>query len=97
MAALYRRATEGGSYVVRASLCQTGQWLTALGADLDPSAAIGFGDLAPWLIESHTASGALQHLGPVAQLSRTPGRWDRPSPPLGADTPAWLDTAEARR
>ena len=34
--------------------------------------------------------GMLTHLAPVAQLSETPARWDRPSVPLGHDRPEWL-------
>ena len=36
LVALGRRAREGGSYHVRASLCQSGMWFTRLGADLRP-------------------------------------------------------------
>ena len=89
LAALWRRTKEGGSYHVRASLCQTGSWLARLGPTCDPDAAAGLGDLTAWMQETDTALGRLRHLGPVAEMSATPPRWARPSPPLGADPPEW--------
>ena len=90
MTALALRATVGGSYHVQASLCQTAQWIVAEGARCDPAQASGLPDLAPWMTESTTTAGTLQHLGPIVEMTATPPRWDRPSPPLGADLPIWL-------
>jgi hypothetical protein len=84
MAALWRRSTEGGIYEVRVSLASTAGWFTDLGP-CDPEAATGLGDTEPWM----ATDGPHRHLTPVAQLSATPARWDRPSPPLGADPPTW--------
>src|SRR5262249_36485785 len=39
MVALARRATEGGSWHVQASLCQTAMWYLRLGDDIDAGAA----------------------------------------------------------
>ena len=39
--ALGRRAHVGGSYLVRASLCQTGMWFYRLGPICDPATARG--------------------------------------------------------
>jgi hypothetical protein len=39
---------------------------------------------------SETPFGRLRHLAPIAQLSATPGRWDRPAVPLEHDPPQWL-------
>ena len=90
-AALRRRAIEGGSYVVQASLCQTAGWISSLGPSCDPAAAIGLGGLvSDGLLTSETGWGTLRHFGPVAQLSATPARWDRPPSPLGTHDPAWL-------
>ena len=89
MTALARRATEGGSWHVKASLAQTAMWLTRLGPTCDPSAASRPGDLTEFMTESQTAGGVLTHLAPVVRMSETPPRWDRPSPALGADSPAW--------
>jgi crotonobetainyl-CoA:carnitine CoA-transferase CaiB-like acyl-CoA transferase len=89
MMALALRATDGGSWHVQASLCQTAQWIIAEGARCDPAQASGLPDLAPWMTTSETAEGTLRHLGPIVDMSATPPRWDRPSPPLGADQPVW--------
>ena len=89
MIALARRARDGGSYLVRASLCQTGMWLErmrrcdAVGAGLQPE------QLAPFLTHSDTVYGRLAHLGPIVELSDTPARWVLPSPPLGTHAPVW--------
>jgi crotonobetainyl-CoA:carnitine CoA-transferase CaiB-like acyl-CoA transferase len=72
MAALWRRAHEGGSYHVRASLCQTARWFTE--APVEPGASTGFGDLAPYLVTSDTLYGRLHPLGPAAHLPLTPAR-----------------------
>ena len=92
MVALSRRAHEGGSYRVRLSLAQTGRWLAGLprvacdgvAADLPRER------LDALMMTSETPFGRLRHLAPVAQLSETPARWDRPSVPLDHDTPEWL-------
>jgi crotonobetainyl-CoA:carnitine CoA-transferase CaiB-like acyl-CoA transferase len=89
MTALTRRVVEGGSWHVKASLCQSGMWFTRLGATLDAQRATGFGDVSRWMAQSQTASGALTHLGPIVEMSETAPRWLRTSPTLGADAPRW--------
>jgi CoA-transferase family III len=94
--ALGRRAREGGSYHVRVSLCQSGMFLYRQGKVAFP----GFGlDLPPAELdairmESRPKSGPLRHLGPILELSETPGRWVRPTPQLGGDVPEWLDAGK---
>jgi crotonobetainyl-CoA:carnitine CoA-transferase CaiB-like acyl-CoA transferase len=90
MTALGRRHTEGGSWHVRASLCQTAMWLTRLGGTLAPDASTGLGDVQSRLIECETTWGRLTHLAPVVQMELTPARWERPPSPLGSDEPKWL-------
>jgi hypothetical protein len=87
MAALWRRAHEGGSYHVRASLCQTASWFT--GAEPETAEANGFGDTESYSTETDTPYGRLAHLAPVAQMSVTPARWDLPTAPLGSHQPVW--------
>jgi crotonobetainyl-CoA:carnitine CoA-transferase CaiB-like acyl-CoA transferase len=87
--ALRRRAVEGGSWHVQASLCQTAGWILTAGARCDPAAATGLPDLARWMQTSVRPEGTLEHLGPVVELERDPVRWSRPSPPIGHDTPTW--------
>jgi crotonobetainyl-CoA:carnitine CoA-transferase CaiB-like acyl-CoA transferase len=98
MAALRRRALEGGSYHVRISLAQAGWWVTHLPrfdrADVEKLPK----DLPSERIEAlklttDTLFGPLHHLGPIAQLSETPGRWERPTVPLDHDAPEWLPAA----
>jgi crotonobetainyl-CoA:carnitine CoA-transferase CaiB-like acyl-CoA transferase len=94
MVALARRAREGGSWLVRISLAQTGRWLVGRGEV--PEAELGSvpaeftpAELARWTITSDTPAGRLHHLGPVVRLSETPPRWARPSVPLGYHEPVW--------
>jgi crotonobetainyl-CoA:carnitine CoA-transferase CaiB-like acyl-CoA transferase len=94
MAALARRAREGGSWLVRISLAQAGRWLVGRGqvpeAELkDVPEEFAADELARWSIESQTPVGRLTHLKPTVQLSETPPHWARPSVPLGYNEPAW--------
>jgi crotonobetainyl-CoA:carnitine CoA-transferase CaiB-like acyl-CoA transferase len=89
MMALALRATDGGSYHVQVSLCQTAAWIVAEGARCDPALATGLPDLAPWMTTSIAPEGTLEHLGPIVEMSVTPPRWDHPSPPLGFHQPNW--------
>lgn len=88
MAALWRRSREGGSYHVRASLCQTATWFTRT-----PEANVGtdgLGDVASYLTESDTPYGRLHHLAPVVRMPATPARWEVPTSPIGTHPPAWV-------
>jgi hypothetical protein len=89
MAALRRRATEGGSWSVRVSLSRTSMWFYGLGCDLDRAAATGIGDAGAMLEERETPYGRMTHLRPALQMSETPPRWDLPSAPLGTHTAEW--------
>jgi crotonobetainyl-CoA:carnitine CoA-transferase CaiB-like acyl-CoA transferase len=89
MVALVRRAREGGSYHVRASLCQSGMWFTRLGPTCDPARASGAGDPAELCVETETPFGRLRHLKPALELSETPPHWARPTVPLGSHQPVW--------
>lgn len=88
--ALALRATEGGSYHVRASLVQTANWFRSL-ARVDPS---GAKPLEPEEIEqlsthSDTAWGPVRHLAPVTRMSATAPRWTQVTVPLGTHPPRW--------
>jgi crotonobetainyl-CoA:carnitine CoA-transferase CaiB-like acyl-CoA transferase len=94
MVALARRAREGGSWLVRMSLAQTGRWLVERGQvpetglkevdkELYPA------EIARWSIESDTPVGRLRHLGPTVRLSETAPYWARPTAPLGYHQPVW--------
>ena len=92
--ALARRAREGGSWLVRISLAQTGRWLVGRGEVPETELAnvpaeLRRAELAQWTITTETPAGRLHHLGPVLRLSETPPRWARPTVPLGYHEPAW--------
>jgi hypothetical protein len=89
LVALGRRAREGGSYHVRASLCQTGMWFQRLGPTCDPAEASGIGDPDELTVEADTAWGKLRYLTPCVELSETPVRWERQPVPLGTDPAFW--------
>jgi crotonobetainyl-CoA:carnitine CoA-transferase CaiB-like acyl-CoA transferase len=91
--ALAKRAREGGSYHVRASLCQSAMFIYRQGnvafpgLDLDLSTA----EIDAMRVVSRPASGPLRHLGPILKFSETQPHWARPTPQLGADAPQWLE------
>ncbi len=94
LVALACRAREGGSWLVRISLAQTGRWLVGRGqvpeAELkDVPKEFTPAELERWSMTSDTPAGRLHHLGPVVRLSETPPRWARPSVPLGYHEPVW--------
>jgi len=97
MVALERRALYGGSYLVRVSLAQTATWLMGLGvADEErllnarqPSES----EIKAYSMRSETGFGAVTHLRPPVQMSRTPARWSRGVVPLGTHPPVWTDRA----
>jgi hypothetical protein len=87
MAALARRAVEGGSWLVRVGLARTGKWIADRGA-VDPSAPLA--EIPEGLTqETESPAGRITHLGPVLQLSETPPFWARPPVPLGFHKPEW--------
>ena len=94
MVALGRRAREGGSWLVRISLAQTGRWLVGRGevpeAELkEVPQEFTAEELARWSIETDTPVGRLGHLRPTVQLSETQPYWARPTVPLGYHQPVW--------
>jgi hypothetical protein len=85
---------EGGSWLVRISLAQTGRWLVGRGevpeAELeDVPKEFTRAELEGWTTTSETPVGRLHHLAPVVRLSKTPAWWARPSVPLGYHDPMW--------
>ncbi|HEU5324155.1 MAG TPA: CoA transferase [Methylomirabilota bacterium] len=93
--ALRRRAREGGSYLVRVSLAQTGRWIDGLGRLEGPEAPEQrLEDVADLLDTSATPWGEIRHLAPAARLSETPAYWARPAVPLGTHPPAWPERSE---
>ncbi len=97
LAALARRATEGGSWHVQVSLAQTGAWLRGLGQIENgfACAAPTLDDVADLLEEAPSGFGRLLAVRHAARMSETPPRWTLPSMPLGTHAPAWNNRAEA--
>jgi crotonobetainyl-CoA:carnitine CoA-transferase CaiB-like acyl-CoA transferase len=89
MIALARRAREGGSYLVRASLSQTGMWLERMSRSESLGAGLSAEQVRPFLTRSDTPFGKLSHLGPIVELSETPARWALPTVPLGTHPAEW--------
>ena len=89
MRALARRAVEGGSYLVRVSLAQTGAWIQRLGRVPHTANDDAIDDFSDLLAETASPFGTLRHLRPVVRLSETPAQWERPSVPLGSSPAVW--------
>ena len=92
--ALARRVREGGSWLVRISLAQTGRWLVDRGqvaeAELrDVPKEFTSDEIARWSTASDTPNGRLVHLAPAVQFSETPAHWARPTVPLGYHDAVW--------
>lgn len=94
LAALRRRAQEGGSYHVRISLARAAMWYASLGQF--PTKQFDANDPAhrmiePELLTAPTPYGLVQRLGPQVRLSKTPGKWRTPVVAVrGADTVNWV-------
>jgi crotonobetainyl-CoA:carnitine CoA-transferase CaiB-like acyl-CoA transferase len=90
MAALARRAQQGGSWHVRCSLAQTGHWFRHLGR-IDGTTCPNpkFADVGDCVEESESGFGRLTAVRHSAVMSETPTRWVRPTMPLGSHPPAW--------
>jgi crotonobetainyl-CoA:carnitine CoA-transferase CaiB-like acyl-CoA transferase len=88
MVALHRRATEGGSWLVRVSLARTGKWIVDRGLLTDLSAAkpeLEKDELQKLIV----TTGNFTHLKPVLELSETQPFWERPPAPLGSHPAEW--------
>jgi crotonobetainyl-CoA:carnitine CoA-transferase CaiB-like acyl-CoA transferase len=91
LVALARRTREGGSYLVRVSLAQTGRWVDALGRVSGRHVADQtLAEVDDLLATCDSPFGRLRHVAPAAILSETPASWSRPAVPLGTHEPVWL-------
>lgn len=91
--ALARRAREGGSWAVRASLCQAAMFIQRQGLLEDFAAApehLSDAELERRYVSADTCYGALKTLGPALGMSETQPYWARTTPRLGSDKPEWL-------
>ena len=95
MAALWRRSHEGGSYHVRASLCQTGMWFAARADESTVRTRPASVTSSHFSRLGHRVRHGCAISRPVAQMSATPPHWALPTSPLGAHPPEW-STANSR-
>jgi crotonobetainyl-CoA:carnitine CoA-transferase CaiB-like acyl-CoA transferase len=93
--ALSRRATEGGSWLVRVALARVGKWI------VDRGVAAGYeglpeelpeAELAALMAEMDAPDGRIRYLKPALSLSETPPYFEQPPVPLGYHQPAWTST-----
>ena len=91
MMAKTRQSREGGSWLVRVSLAQTGRWLWNLGrvADGFQTADLKADEAGRFLEDVPSGFGPLRAVGHSAALSKTPALWARPAMPLGSHPPQW--------
>lgn len=91
MMARARQAREGGSWLVRVSLAQTGRWLWNLGRLADGLKADDLKGEAirPCIEDMPSGFGLLNAVSYSAKLSKTPAFWARPAVPLGSHAPEW--------
>jgi len=96
LAALRRRAVEGGSYRVVVSLTRTALWLLSLGIfdKAYAQATAGASDEhfypEPDLFTAETPCGAYQGMTDQVIMSRTPGSYQTVLVPMGSSKPEWL-------
>lgn len=93
-AALYRQATQGGSWHVQVSLARVAQWLKELGeqpVQLPTTAteAERAARLAPYLETLPSGFGALCAVRHSANLGGAAAHWPHPAVPPGSDAPQW--------
>jgi crotonobetainyl-CoA:carnitine CoA-transferase CaiB-like acyl-CoA transferase len=96
LAALRRRATEGGSYRVVVSLTRTVLWLLSLGifdktyAQATAGSTEEHSCVAPDLFTAETPLGTYQGMTDQVLMSRTPGAFNTVLVPRGSSKPEWL-------
>ena len=96
LAALRRRALEGGSYRVSVSLTRAVLWLLSLGifdkayAQASAGSSDEHADVAPDLFTADTPLGTYQGLTDQVVMSRTPGSFRTVLVPRGSSKPEWL-------
>ncbi|WP_376088524.1 CoA transferase [Roseomonas sp. CCTCC AB2023176] len=88
MAALLRRAEEGGSWHVEVSLARTAHWIRGLGR-VEEGFAVPKPDPAPYLETTDSGFGRLTAVRHAATLDGIPAGWDRHAVPLGTHPARW--------
>jgi crotonobetainyl-CoA:carnitine CoA-transferase CaiB-like acyl-CoA transferase len=90
LTALYRRATEGGSYNVEVALGRTAMMIDSYGLRQDKEIEGKLpANYEKFFTVSSTSFGNIKHLLPVIEMSETKGRWEIPLSPLESGMPEW--------
>lgn len=91
MAALLRRASEGGSYHVKVSLARSAMWVQDLGyiSESQYGSAPEKDEYPVKLHTIHTACGKVTELEPAVSFSTLPRKNLETLQPFGADPPEW--------
>ena len=89
LAAVLKRAQEGGSWHVQVALARTGHWLQDLPKVTDGPAVAEPARPDDLLEESASGFGQLRALRHAGVIEGMAPRWTRPSVPLGHDRPMW--------
>lgn len=95
IAALYKRATEGGAYEVNVSLVGVMKYLRSLGqhdgkTGFDIKNPKGLMDVEEYLETRQTAFGELRAVRHAAGITGVKVGWEVMPKPLGSDNPVWL-------
>nr|WP_207794125.1 CoA transferase [Ramlibacter algicola] len=85
---VHRQQREGGSWLARLSLAQTGHWLRSLGR-VERGLSAQPPSRERWVETVDSGFGRLSGITHSAILSATPARWTRPSVPPGDSPPRW--------
>ncbi|WP_211470311.1 CoA transferase [Collimonas humicola] len=91
IAALQRRATEGGGWRARVSLAQTGRWLQSMPrlADGLQQADLGAAEVDQWRQTMASSYGEISAVAPAEHMSETPPHFDLPPSALDAYEASW--------
>ena len=90
MIALKRRVEEGGSWMVRVSLAQTGKWFNDLGRVEGLETKKPTRTEISGLLQKHDSPfGVIEHVRPPEIFSETQPYWSSGSVPLGSNEPRW--------
>ena len=93
IAALRRRAKEGGGYHVRVSLTRAAMWYQSLGVFPNTEFDATLPEhkmIPPESVRGMTPYGELIRLAPMVKLSKTPSRWREPLLVVrGSNRPVW--------
>lgn len=93
--ALARRASVGGSWLVRVALARVGKWIVDLGsvpAYAHVAEELPEAELELLMAEMEAPDGRIRYLKPVLELSETPPFFERPPVPLGYHRASWTSS-----